>query len=72
MIHYKLSRDTNGNRIVKIKNIGMGTRGFSIQTLGNLPRTHRNGLVKFVTANEVVNYVTKYGTDRQKQALEIN
>jgi hypothetical protein len=32
-------RDTNGNKIVKLS--FPNTRGFSIQTLGNLKETHR-------------------------------
>lgn len=43
----KISRDINGNKIVKISFPDTGQKGFSIQTLGNLPLTHRrNNIVK--------------------------
>ena len=37
-IKLKFARDVNGNRIVKVTRKGL--RGFSIQTNGNLPKTH--------------------------------
>ena len=37
-IKLKFARDVNGNRIVKVTRKGL--RGFSVQTNGNLPKTH--------------------------------
>ena len=37
-IKLKFSMDVNGNRIVKLTRKGL--RGFSVQTNGNLPKTH--------------------------------
>jgi hypothetical protein len=64
--HYKQGRDTNGNSILRITpHTG---RGFSIQTLGNLPKTHRDG-VTADTAAEVAEHISAYGTTRQRAAL---
>lgn len=67
----KLDRDTNGNKIVKITRSGF--TGFSIQTLGNLPRTHRRPMKERLTdydylviTIEIQDYLLKYGTDKQK------
>ena len=66
---YKTGRDTNGNRIVKVS----GPEGsFSIQTLGNLPITHRDGGgATHATDTEVCAYVAAHGTTRQKRILGI-
>jgi hypothetical protein len=65
-IHYKTAKDKNGNKVVRITpDTG---RGFSIQTLGNLPTTHRDGVVA-LTAEEVKAHVVKYGTARQKRII---
>ena len=48
-----LSIDTNGNRKLTIKN--GKERATSIQTNGNLPRTHRDGIGEW-TIGEVVKY----------------
>jgi len=71
MLHYKglpitmkKKWDVNGNRIVVIS--VPRSRGFSIQTNGNLPNTH-NSLG--IDEAEVVDYVMKYGTHRQKEVL---
>jgi hypothetical protein len=50
---YTLARDTNGNRTLRIKN--GNARASSIQTNGNLPRTHRDGIGEW-TAGEVEAY----------------
>ncbi len=64
-----ISRDTNGNRtmLVKVK----GQRGFTIQTLGNLPNTHRNGsdVDHELSKAEVIAFVSTYGTNNQKSKL---
>jgi hypothetical protein len=65
-IHYKTAKDKNGNKVVRITpDTG---RGFSIQTLGNLPTTHRDGVGAW-TAEEVEAHVVKYGTARQKRII---
>jgi hypothetical protein len=63
---YTLSRDINGNRTLKI-HPGNG-RGFSIQTNGNLPATHRDGITER-TGAEVSAYVSEHGSDAQRSAL---
>ncbi len=62
----ELGYDTNGNQTLKIK--VEGSRAVSIQTLGNLPHTHREG-VSTTTAGEVRRYVEEFGTSRQKELL---
>lgn len=70
----KISRDLNGNKIVSLK-FSNGT-GFSIQTNGNLPQTHKlhpgkispTDVTEFVEP-EVKEYVRKYGTSRQKSIM---
>jgi hypothetical protein len=62
-----ISNDTNGNKTVKVK--VEGHRAFSIQTLGNLPITHREGLNSY-TKGEVVQYINKFGTEKQKNAIK--
>ena len=69
-----LGRDMNGNKIAKFK--GKEGRGFSIQTLLNLPTLHRvddirdlsTQLVSEIEA-EVESYVQSFGTKLQRQAL---
>ena len=63
---FKLGRDINGNSLVRIS--AAGIRGFSIQTNGNLPQTHRNGVGDYTHA-EVVGYVSTCGTPRQKSIM---
>lgn len=58
--------DINGNKIVKLvfhHNDGKSSKGFSIQTNGNLPITHRTNVPNKA---EILAYVRKYGTHRQK------
>jgi len=67
----KLGHDINGNKVLKAS-FRDGTRGFSVQTLGNMPRTHRNGFVDFVehvAESELHGYIKIYGTTRQKGLL---
>lgn len=69
----KLSRDINGNKTLKYSN-GVD-RGFSVQTLGNLPKTHQmiNGELKEYTAMiELYDHVKSYGTSKQKHQLGFN
>ena len=69
MTTYKLSRDRNGNKVVKVR--PPESRGFSIQTLGNCPKTHRDGLSPSWTPSEVSQYVRAHGTQNQRDALGI-
>ena len=69
MNNYKISRDRNGNKIVKISPVN-GTRGFSIQTMGNLYQTNRDG-VGYYTPAEVAGYVRAVGTPRQRAIMGI-
>ena len=66
MATYKIKRDRNGNKVCFVK--VPGERGFSIQTNGNLPNTHRDGVCK-LTEDEVETYILSYGTRRQKTIL---
>jgi len=67
-VYYTIGRDRNGNKVVHVKTSGRG--GFTIQTNGNLPRTHRCG-VTVETDAEVCAYVAKHGSDRHKRILDI-
>lgn len=67
----KISRDTNGNKILKVEKSDLaGNKGFSVQTLGNLPMTHRDGIGSY-TWGELVSYVRQYGTERQKDLIGV-
>lgn len=65
---HRISHDTNGNRVLRVS--PPYGRGFSIQTLGNLPGTHRDGITAD-TGAEVLAHVTLHGTARQRAALGI-
>ena len=65
---YTLSFDRNGNRTLTVK--VSPARAFRVQTNGNLPRTHRDGIGLW-TSTEVVDFVSNYGTQRQKIMLGI-
>ena len=54
--------DNNGNRVVTISI--PNSRGFSIQTNQNLPKTHVRSTVDEA---EVMDWVLQYGTLRQKE-----
>lgn len=64
-VTFKLGRDKNGNKVLKIKGEG---KGFCIQTCGNLPQTHRDG-ISALTPAEVDAYTARYGTMRQRAIL---
>lgn len=70
-MNIKLGRDVNGNKILKVSFVGV--RGFSVQTLGNLPETHRmpsnEELRQFTAVNELHAFIKIYGTKRQKELL---
>jgi hypothetical protein len=69
MNRYSIARDRNGNRILRVQ--PSHGRGFSIQTNGNLPRTHRDGVGDW-TVTEARDYVTRHGTPRQKRVMEVD
>lgn len=69
----KLSRDINGNKTFKVSGDEY-RRGFSVQTLGNMPKTHRmtnDTLVLYIAMNELIKYVAAHGTKHQKNLLNI-
>lgn len=61
---YKLDRDTNGNTTLRVK-IG-NARAFSIQTNGNLPTTHRDGIGSH-TQPEVDAYMAEHRKPRARR-----
>jgi len=71
-MNLKLGRDANGNKLLKVS-FGKGFRGFSVQTLGNLPRvhkaTHLGEISRATIENELHAFVKKFGTGRQKDLL---
>ena len=69
-MNLKLSKDVNGNKTLKV--MPHGERGFSIQTNGNLPETHRMSKHDFdhsLAINELNGWIKLYGTDREKDLL---
>lgn len=71
-------RDVNGNKVIKIS--FPNQKPFSIQTLGNLPKTHRilreYDNDKDITPEEidtiereVISYVEEFGSKKQKESL---
>ena len=66
-VNYKTGRDRNGNKTLRCSSV---EGGFTIQTNGNLPQTHRDG-VTVATDAEVCAYVRRHGTDRQRRILGI-
>ncbi len=65
-LSFSTSHDVNGNKVCLVK--PTNGRAFSIQTLANLPTTHRSG-VNEKTAAEVANYVKTFGTKRQRYLI---
>ena len=66
----KLDMDKNGNKILRVR-FPNESRGFSIQTNGNLPWTHRMTADSFdykVAADELEDYISRYGTRGQRDA----
>lgn len=66
-VNYKTGRDKNGNKTLRCSSV---EGGFAIQTNGNLPQTHRDG-VTAATDAEVCAYVRRHGGERQKRILGI-
>ncbi len=67
-MNLSLSRDINGNKILRVR-FPDGVRGFSVQTNGNLPRTHSSHEAGFEAENELNAYIKIHGTPRQKELL---
>ena len=66
-VSYKTGRDKNGNKILRCSSV---EGGFTIQTNGNLPATHRDGVTTGTDA-EVCEYVARHGNARRKRILGI-
>ena len=67
----KLSHDTNGNKTIALTRDDCGL-GFSVQTLGNLPETHRmtnDDFNESVMVKELATFVNQYGTQAQQDAV---
>lgn len=62
----KIGKDLNGNKTVKIT--VPWAKGFSIQTNGNLPITHRTNTPHY---NEIAQHVAMYGTNHQKNVMAV-
>ena len=67
VLNFLLGRDRNGNKVLRVCD---RERGFSIQTNGNLPDTHRDGITA-ATADEVRAYVRSCGTRRQRTIVGV-
>ena len=66
-ISLSLDRDTNGNKTLRLSFPKF--RGFTVQTNGNLPETHRMTPETFdyqVAINEVREHIKRFGTLRQR------
>ena len=77
-IKLSIGRDVNGNKVLKIRRIGC--RGFSIQTNGNLPKSHNISITDLSknllwenseVKKELIDYVNQHGSARQKVVLKI-
>ena len=72
MKYISFKTDINGNKCLSVKFEGF--RAFSIQTLGNLPAAHKATFDSVDVAEftkikaEVMLYLSKFGTKRQKLA----
>ena len=72
MKYISFKTDVNGNKCLSVKFEGF--RAFSIQTLGNLPIAHKAtfdsvDVTEFTKIKaEVILYLSKFGTKRQKIA----
>lgn len=67
-LNFTLDRDGNGNKVLKVK--PAKGKAFSIQTNGNLPNTHSNGVTGH-TRDEVLKYVADHGTVNQCKIVGI-
>lgn len=60
--------DANGNKVIRVS--FPNSRAFSIQTNGNLPKTHAMSKGGY-DEKEINQYVKEYGSDAQKKKLKI-
>ena len=73
---FELSKDRNGNKICRYK--PANGISFSVQTLGNMPETHRlhkeTPLIGISTTvlNEFRKHILEYGTAKQRELLGLN
>jgi hypothetical protein len=65
VVRYKIGTDKNGNKVVKISSPDF--QGFSIQTNGNLPKTHRSNVPDVI---EIIEWIKVNGTLRQKSLFD--
>jgi len=73
-VNIKPATDSNGNSVVKVTFPGEAYRGFSVQTNGNMPKTHRSiawegDFNPHIASNELFAHVKQFGTDREKEVL---
>ncbi len=67
-------RDRNGNKYVSVKI--NNNRAFPIQTMGNLPTTHKNTFETVDGSNiniikqEIKDYVLQFGSENQKNIIK--
>lgn len=70
-----IKRDINGNRVLTLtgKELGNHKSGFSVQTLGNLPKAHRLPMGKvqseFSILIELRAFINEFGTTAQKYKM---
>lgn len=72
-----LKRDKNGNKCLVLEAHDLpngGARGFSIQTNGNLPKTHKMDKTSFdvgTAYGEARAWVQRFGTDVQRDKMGV-
>lgn len=66
-VNYTIGRDRNGNKTLRCSS---REGAFTIQTNGNLPQTHRDGVTSETDA-EVCAYVRGLGNERRRRILGI-
>ena len=66
-VSYTIGRDRNGNKTLRCSSI---EGAFTLQTNGNLPGTHRDGVTSATDA-EVCAYVRGLGNERRRRILGI-
>ena len=71
----KFGRNTNGLKVIKVTFPDTDVPGFSVQTNGNMPKTHNlsdlYGINLMTAFKELKSYVTDYGTPTMKDRLFI-
>lgn len=71
LIFLGMGMDKNGNKVVKLS--FPNSRGFSIQTNGNMPKTHKmkGEINAAVIAKEAAAYIKAHGSEEQKKKLKV-